>query len=129
MSNGWKNFECFDAAVPGNYPKNAILDGRETVWESKPASGTQAAEYRKVQTVQMHVNCNSDSTTWPSSFLEVLLEQQLLSNPVVKVGLRDGSVNDVVLDGTWQIERITENHNGDGTCRVDITLAQRGNWP
>jgi len=128
MANGWKNFECFNAAAPGNYPKNAVLDARETVWESQPLAGSSSQQYRKVQTVQLHVNCNSDSVTWDSSYLDTLLTQQKLLNPVVKVGLRDGSVADKTLTGTWQIERVSEGHNGDGTCRVDIVLVQRGAW-
>jgi hypothetical protein len=129
MANGWPNFSFVGAFFEGNYPKNAVLDARETVWESKPAADSSAVEYRKVQTVQIHVNCNSDSATSTNSALDSLLSAQTIVNPVVKVGMRDGSVADKTLTGTWQIERISEGHNGDGTCRVDIVLVQRGEWP
>ena len=127
MANGWPSFSQTGSSYPAAYPKNAVLDARETVWENKPESTT---EYRKIQTVQIHVNCNSDSTitNFGVNYVDDLQEAQQMTNPVVKVGKTNGAVADKTLTGTWQIERVSEGHNGDGTCRIDIILVQRGTW-
>lgn len=125
MANGWANFELQGVGDLA-YPKRAILDSRETVREAKPGD---ASTYRIVTTVQFHVNCNSDSVASLSSDMDIFLQQDYMTAPIVNVGKTDGTVATKELisqnSAVWTIERVTETHNGDGTCVVSVVISDR----
>jgi len=128
MANGWKNFELQGTLFPE--PSNAILDSRETVWEARPGA---SYTFRRITTAQFHVTCSTVSLFSEDAPIDAFLSQTNLTAPTVSVGLPDGGTATTSLIAPsgipWHIERISEQHNGDGTSVVTVIVTDRTDFP
>jgi len=146
----WPTFELSTGTNP--YPQNAILDTHESVWQTRvnPVAGQDDIQYQLFQSLVFHVDVEPYSTT--TAEYKAFMLQQFVLDPIIDVcghGPTPGSGGDtdtggvarspsnpsrtgvawhIKYTGTWQIERLSTDHDSGPGCRVSCVISTLGGW-
>ena len=129
VAPGFPSFELKDPTSATSYPKFAILDSFDTVWEQRTKAGVLEARARRSIIFHLEISALSINSNDFRTFIggESIVDPQLYLGAFTASASPIGTVVAIVFSGTFTKERVTATMNGK-EARVECTATVLDDW-